>query len=121
MNLVIQILTGTLFHIRVAKDTSVADLKKEISNQEKLPENRLILMLDTGHGDSIMLNDDEISLVEYGVKDGSHFYLFFKFPDNNNNNNNNNSNNGDGDGASVSFVNPETPISQGDSVTSVAK
>ncbi|KAG5573518.1 hypothetical protein H5410_063284 [Solanum commersonii] len=63
MNLVIQILTGTLFHIRVAKDTSVADLKKEISNQEKLPENRLILMLDTGHGDSIMLNDDEISLI----------------------------------------------------------
>ena len=59
MNLVIQILTGTLFHIRVAKDASVADLKKEISNQENLPENHLILMLDTGHGDSIMLNDDE--------------------------------------------------------------
>ncbi|KAK6773077.1 hypothetical protein RDI58_028315 [Solanum bulbocastanum] len=118
MNLVIQILTGTLFHVQVAKDTSVADLKKEISNQEKLPMNRLILMLDTGHGDSIMLNDDEISLVDYGVKDGSHFYLFFKLLDNNNNNSNNGENpNGD----SVSFVNPENPVSQGDSVTFVAK
>ncbi|KAK4726142.1 hypothetical protein R3W88_031059 [Solanum pinnatisectum] len=121
MNLVIQILTGTLFHIRVAKDTSVADLKKEISNQEKLPENRLILMLDTGHGDSIMLNDDEISLVDYGVKDGSHFYLFFKHPDNNNNNNNNSNNGENPNGDSVGFVNPETQVSQGDSVTSVAK
>ncbi|WMV59692.1 hypothetical protein MTR67_053077 [Solanum verrucosum] len=114
MNLVIQILTGTLFHIRLAKDTSVADLKKEISNQEKLPENRLILMLDTGHGDSIMLNDDEISLVDYGVTDGSHFNLFFQLPDNNNINNN-------GDGDNVSIVNPKTLVSQEDSVTSVAK
>jgi len=85
MNLVIQILTGTLFHIRVAKDTSVADLKKEISNQEKLPENRLILMLDTGHAESIILNEDEISLVDYVVTDGSHFNLLFQLPDNNNN------------------------------------
>ncbi|KAG5570151.1 hypothetical protein H5410_059917 [Solanum commersonii] len=123
MNLVIQILTGTLFHIRVAKDTSVADLKKEISNQEKLPENRLILMLDTGHGDSIMLNDDEISLVDYGVTDGSHFNLFFQLPDNNNNNNNNTNNNrNNGDGDNVSIVNPKTLVSQEDSVvTSVAK
>ncbi|XP_055821526.1 uncharacterized protein LOC129890045 [Solanum dulcamara] len=114
MNLVIEILTGTLFHIRVTEDISVADLKREISNQEKLPENRLILMLDTGDGDSIMFNDDEIPLAEYGVKDGSHFYLFFKLPNNNNNNNN-------GDGDNVSIVNPETPVSQGHSVASAAK
>uniref|UniRef100_A0A3Q7JDV7 Ubiquitin-like domain-containing protein n=1 Tax=Solanum lycopersicum TaxID=4081 RepID=A0A3Q7JDV7_SOLLC len=116
MNLVIQILTGTLFHIRVAKDESVANLKKEISKQENLPENRLILTLDTGHGESIMLNDDEISLVDYGVKDGSHFYLFFKLHDTNNSNNGENSN-----GDDVSFVNPETPVSREDSVTFVAK
>ncbi|XP_060171365.1 uncharacterized protein LOC132602560 [Lycium barbarum] len=110
MNLVIEILTGTLFHIQVAKDTTVADLKREISNQEKLPENRLILMLNTG-GDSIMLNGDEIPLVEYGVKDGSHFYLFFKLP-----NNNNNVEGQDGDGDNVN-MDPKTPTSQGDSVT----
>ncbi|KAK4727354.1 hypothetical protein R3W88_032271 [Solanum pinnatisectum] len=93
----------------------MADLKKEIRIQEKLPENHLILMLDTGHGDSIILNDHEISLVDYGVTDGSHFYLFFQLPDDDNNN----SNNGDGD--NVSIVNPETLISQEDSVTSAAK
>ncbi|MCD7461009.1 hypothetical protein HAX54_044988 [Datura stramonium] len=122
MNLVIEILTGTLFHIRVAKDTAttVADLKREISNQEKLPENRLILMLDTGGGvgDSIMLTGDEIPLADYGVKDGSHFYLFFKLP----NNTNSNGENPDGDGDNnVSVVNPETPVSQCDSVTSTSK
>lgn len=121
MNLVIEILTGTLFHIRIAKDTTVADLKREISNQEKLSENRLILMLDTGDGDSIMLNNDEIPLVEYGVKDGSHFYLFFKFPNSNNSNNSNNGENQNGDDNNVTIINPDTPVFQGDSVTTTAK
>ncbi|CAN4095414.1 unnamed protein product [Withania somnifera] len=107
MNLVIEILTGSLFHIRADKETTVADLKREISNQEKLPENRLILMLDTGgDGDSIMLNDDAIPLVEYGVKHGSHLYLFFKLPNNNNNGNRV----GDGDNVNMD---PKTPTSQG--------
>lgn len=115
MNLVIQILTaGTLFHIREVKDASVTDLKKEISNQEKLSENRLILMLDTGHRDSIMLNNDEIFLVDYEVTDGSHFYLFFQLSDNNDNGNND-------DGENMSIVNAKTLISEEDFVTSTTK
>ncbi|PHT66530.1 hypothetical protein T459_30955 [Capsicum annuum] len=115
MNLVIEILTGTLFHIQVSEKTTVADLKREISKQEKLPENRLILMLDIG-GDSIMLNGDEVPLTEYGVKDGSHFYLFFKLP---NSNKNDGENRNGGGGGNIGVVNPETPVSQGDSVTTI--
>ncbi|KAG5568176.1 hypothetical protein H5410_064805 [Solanum commersonii] len=75
-------------------------------------------MLDLRTWRLIMLNGNEISLVDYGVTDGSHFNLFFQLPDNNNNNNNNRN---DGDGDNVSIVNPKTLVSQEDSVTNVAK
>ncbi|OIS96151.1 hypothetical protein A4A49_01026 [Nicotiana attenuata] len=112
MNLVIEILTGTLFHIQVGKEITVADLKREIGNQENLPENRLILMLNAG-GDFFMLNDDEVPLAEHGVKDGSHFYLFFKLP-------HNNGENQDVGGDNIN-MNPKTPTSQGDSFPTTNK
>lgn len=74
-------LTGTLFYIQVGNDATLADLKREIEAQQKLPCDRLILFLDTdlsplmtddGDGDG-----DGVSLMDCGVQDGSHIYLFF--------------------------------------------
>ncbi|KAL5794045.1 hypothetical protein ACOSP7_002639 [Xanthoceras sorbifolium] len=82
MKVVVEILIGTLFYIQVGDDATVADLKKEIAAQEKLPCDRLILVLDSGNDDQErpILTDDQDgdSLVDCGVKDGSKIYLFFK-------------------------------------------
>lgn len=75
MQIVIEILTGKLFYIQVEEDATVADLKKQIGAQENLPHDRLLLMLDIS-----LMNQNEASLVEYGVRDGSHLYLFFNSP-----------------------------------------
>lgn len=75
MQIVIEILTGKLFYIQVEEDATVADLKKQIGAQENLPHDRLILMLDIS-----IMNQNEASLVKYGVRDGSHLYLFFNSP-----------------------------------------
>lgn len=75
MQIVIEILTGKLFYIQVEEDATVADLKKQIGAQENLPHDRLLLMLDIS-----LMNQNEVSLVDYGVRDGSHLYLFFNSP-----------------------------------------
>lgn len=73
-----EILTGTLFYVQVENDATVADLKKEIESQQKLPCDRLILLLDDDESHLMMSQEqDEVSLVECGVRDGSHIYLFF--------------------------------------------
>ncbi|WOH03220.1 hypothetical protein DCAR_0522616 [Daucus carota subsp. sativus] len=72
MKVVIEILTGKLFYIQVEEDATVADLKREIGAQENLPYDRLLLMLGIN-----LMHYNEVSLVEYGVRDGSHLYLFF--------------------------------------------
>ncbi|KAJ0054416.1 hypothetical protein Pint_02063 [Pistacia integerrima] len=77
MKVVVEILTGTLFYIQVANDATVADLKKEIESQQKLPCDRLILLLDNDKSHLMSQDQDEVSLVDCGVKDGSHIYLFF--------------------------------------------
>ncbi|CAK9133536.1 unnamed protein product [Ilex paraguariensis] len=75
MRLVVEILTGKLFYIQLGDDATVEDLKREIGAQEKLPRDRLILILN---GElSHLMNDNELSLLDYGVQDGSHVYLFF--------------------------------------------
>lgn len=73
-----EVLTGTLFYIQVANDATVADLKREIGGQQKLPRDRLILLLNSDHSRPLSQDHDEISLADCGVKDGSHIYLFFK-------------------------------------------
>ena len=72
MRVVVEILTGKLFYVQIGDNATVLDLKKEIGAQEKLPDDRLILLLCNN-----LMNENEALLVEYGVKDGSHLYLFF--------------------------------------------
>ncbi|KAF7823124.1 putative ubiquitin superfamily protein [Senna tora] len=74
MKVVVENLTGTLFYAQVGNDASVADLKREIEAHQKLPYHRLILILDS---DRCPLMNEESSLVDCGVQDGSHIYLFF--------------------------------------------
>lgn len=79
MKVVVENLTGTLFYIQLGNDATVAELKREIEAQEKLPCDRLILVLDTNVGCD-PIHDDGTggnSLVDYGVQDGSHIYIFF--------------------------------------------
>lgn len=78
MRVVIEILTGTLFYIEVKDDATVADLKKEIGFQEQLPFDRLILLVEGGNDERLLMSENECSLHEYGVEDGSHVYLFFE-------------------------------------------
>ena len=73
-----EILTGTLFYIQVGNDATVADLKKEIEAQQKLPQDRLILFLSNKRSDHLINEEgDGAALVDCGVQDGSHIYLFF--------------------------------------------
>jgi hypothetical protein len=60
MKVVVENLTGTLFYIQVGNDATLADLKREIEAQQKLP-----------------YGGDGVSLMDCGVQDGSHIYLFF--------------------------------------------
>ncbi|XAR55400.1 hypothetical protein NMG60_11035461 [Bertholletia excelsa] len=85
MRLVVEILTGKLFHVQVNDDVTVADLKKEIEAQEEFPHSRLILIL--ANSENLLMDENERPLAHYGIQDGSHVYLFFKppadgFPDN---------------------------------------
>lgn len=82
MKLVAEILTGTLFYVEVDEDASVGDLKKEIAKQQKLPLDRLIIILDADQQQqqkqNCLLDKVEVGLKEYGVQDGSHIYVFFE-------------------------------------------
>ncbi|KAJ6677732.1 hypothetical protein OIU85_008319 [Salix viminalis] len=77
MRVAVEILTGTLFYIQVGNDATVADLKKEIEAQQKLPRDRLILFLSNKRRHLINEEGDGATLVDCGVQDGSHIYLFF--------------------------------------------
>ncbi|KZV20197.1 ubiquitin family protein [Dorcoceras hygrometricum] len=76
MKVVAEILTGGLFYVEVEEEATAKELKEKIADQENLPINRLILMLDAEQRD--FMNKDDISLKEYGVQDGSHVYIFFE-------------------------------------------
>ncbi|BFG21472.1 hypothetical protein CerSpe_077460 [Prunus speciosa] len=81
MKVVVENLTGTLFYVQVGNKATVADLKREIEAQQKLPYDRLIFILDTDdhdHHRSQLIKDDVdgVLLVDYGVQDGSHVYMF---------------------------------------------
>ncbi|KAL6504402.1 hypothetical protein OROGR_026325 [Orobanche gracilis] len=80
MKLMAEILTGSLFYVEIEEDATIQNLKNKIGNQEHLPTGRLILMLDADD-ERYLLDNDEISLKDYGVQDGSHIYIFFQLPD----------------------------------------
>uniref|UniRef100_M1A2J1 Ubiquitin-like domain-containing protein n=1 Tax=Solanum tuberosum TaxID=4113 RepID=M1A2J1_SOLTU len=77
MQVVVEIMMGTIFHIQVGDNATVLDLKIAIHNQENVPANRSLLLLDIGD-DHLLINDDQKPLSEYGVQDGSRFQLIFK-------------------------------------------
>ncbi|KAL3372073.1 hypothetical protein AABB24_008557 [Solanum stoloniferum] len=77
MQVVVEIMTGTIFHIQVGDNATVLDLKIAIHNQQNVPANRILLLLDIGD-DHLLMNDDQKPLSEYGVQDGSRFQLIFK-------------------------------------------
>ncbi|XP_038692571.1 uncharacterized protein LOC119990633 [Tripterygium wilfordii] len=85
MWVVVEILTGNLFYIQLGNDATVADLRREIGAQRNLPHDRLILIPDKNrcHCDYMISRDHEdgASLVDCGIHDGSHIYLFFNPPD----------------------------------------
>lgn len=77
MKVVVENLTGTLFYIQVSNDATIEDLKKEIEAQQKLPCDRLILVLDNDHCPLMNKEEEKASLIHCGIQDGSHIYLFF--------------------------------------------
>ncbi|KAK4845865.1 hypothetical protein QYF36_009980 [Acer negundo] len=80
MKVAVEILTGPLFYIEVGNDATVGGLKKEIASQQELPCDRLILTLDLENDQDRMIikdDQDEDSLVDCGIKDGSKIYLSF--------------------------------------------
>ncbi|GER44322.1 ubiquitin family protein [Striga asiatica] len=79
MELVAEILTGSLFSLKIEEDATVQDLKNKIGNQENLPTQRLILMLnaDDNH---YLLDNDQSPVKDYGIRDGSRIYIFFQPP-----------------------------------------
>ncbi|TKY66954.1 midnolin-A isoform X1 [Spatholobus suberectus] len=77
MKVVVENLTGTLFYIQVGNDATVEDLKKEIEAQQKLPCDRLILVLDADHCLLMSKEEENASLIDCGIQEGSHIYLFF--------------------------------------------
>lgn len=97
MRVVVEVLTGALFYVEVSDDAKVSDLKREIETQRKLPADRLILFLNS-HGTHLIAEaEDGVLLVDMGVQDEDHFYLFFKPPDHMFDNNIHDGS-GDGDG-----------------------
>ncbi|CAK9153374.1 unnamed protein product [Ilex paraguariensis] len=75
MRVTVEILTGKLFYIHIGDEATAADLKREIGTQENLPQDRLILIF--GDDPSHLMNENELTLVYYGIEDGSHVHLFF--------------------------------------------
>lgn len=76
MKVVTEVLTGGQFYVEVEEEATVRDLKNKIANQENLPIDRLILMLDAQQCD--VMNQDDVYLKEYGVQEGSRIYIFFE-------------------------------------------
>ncbi|KAJ8620701.1 hypothetical protein MRB53_029230 [Persea americana] len=74
MKVVIEILTGRFLHVDIDESAILGDLKKEIAVQEAIPEHRVILVHSNG---CHLMMDDQKSLSDYGVQEGSHIYLFF--------------------------------------------
>ncbi|EYU32795.1 hypothetical protein MIMGU_mgv1a020662mg [Erythranthe guttata] len=78
MKLVAELLTGSLFYVEVKEDDTVGDLKREIGDQENLPTDRLIFILDDFYNNRTLMDNNETPLKDYGVRDSSHIYIFFE-------------------------------------------
>ncbi|KAJ8749400.1 hypothetical protein K2173_018892 [Erythroxylum novogranatense] len=95
MKVVVEILTGALFYVQLNNDATFADLKRDIAAQQNLPHDRLILCLENSQNNHLIIrHEEEASLIDFGIRDGSHIYLFFSPLD-------------DGSVNDVVFANPE--------------
>ncbi|CAN0897017.1 hypothetical protein LINGRAHAP2_LOCUS18863 [Linum grandiflorum] len=82
MMVVVEILSGSLFHVKVKEDGTVGDLRRAISDQQKLPINRLILLqLDENNNTARIITSghDDLPLAQFDIHDGSLVYLFFTY------------------------------------------
>jgi len=77
MKVVVENLTGTLFYVEVSNDAIVGDLRKEIEAQQNLPADRLLLVSDADKGLIMSKEEEKVPLLDLGIQDGSHIYLFF--------------------------------------------
>lgn len=80
IRLVVENMTGTLFQVELENDATFGDLKRKIEAEQNLPLHRMFFVLDSDHElPRIVINKDNenSSLVDFRVQDGSHIYLFF--------------------------------------------
>ncbi|KAF8108758.1 hypothetical protein N665_0104s0075 [Sinapis alba] len=83
MRISVEIITGTFINTEVTENATVKELKEKIAKEVQLSVRRLILVV----GDEeeirrvVMEDEDETLLIDLGVREDSHMYLFFKLPD----------------------------------------
>ncbi|KAF8056810.1 hypothetical protein N665_1267s0012 [Sinapis alba] len=83
MKVSVEIITGTFIDAEVSENATVKELKEKIATEVKLSVKRLILVVKDKEEIRRMVKDDEdeMKLIDLGVKEDSHMYLFFKHPD----------------------------------------
>jgi len=74
MRVAVEIITGRLFYIDIEEEATVESLKKEIASKESLEESRLVLV----HRDGEVIANDQCTLKDCQVFNGTVIYLFFK-------------------------------------------
>lgn len=82
MRVSVEIITGTFINTEVGENATVKELKEKIANEVQLSVRRLILVV--GHEEQrrmVREDEDETMLIDLGVREDSHMYLFFKHPD----------------------------------------
>ncbi|CAN7006670.1 hypothetical protein IGI04_010263 [Brassica rapa subsp. trilocularis] len=83
MKVNVEIITGTFIDAEVNESATVQELKEKIATEVKLSVKRLILVVEDEEESRRLVKDDEdeMKLIDLGVKEDSHMYLFFKHPD----------------------------------------
>ncbi|KAF8096076.1 hypothetical protein N665_0318s0025 [Sinapis alba] len=83
MKISVEVITGTFIDAEVSENATVKELKEKIATEVKLSVKRLILVVKDKEEIRRMVKDDEdeMKLIDLGVKEDSHMYLFFKHPD----------------------------------------
>ncbi|KAG2308839.1 hypothetical protein Bca52824_028587 [Brassica carinata] len=82
MRVNVEIITGTFINTEVSETATVKELKEKIAKEVQLSVRRLILVV--GHEEErrmVREDEDETMLINLGVREDSHMYLFFKHPD----------------------------------------
>ncbi|KAF3513557.1 hypothetical protein F2Q69_00001494 [Brassica cretica] len=83
MKVNVEVITGTFIDAEVSENATVKELKERIATEVKLSVKRLILVVEDEEESRRLVKDDEdeMKLIDLGVKEDAHMYLFFKHPD----------------------------------------